>query len=399
MRRYRSIIHLNVADFAASVEILLSPGLKGYPVVIAPVGTPRAVVYDMNDTAFNQGICKGMPLSRARQRCRDITILPPRFNRYERVMTAICHQALALTPVVESGIRDGHFFLDITGTSRLHGPPADVALQLKNRIHKHIGLDPIWSLAAGKLVAKVATRLVKPRGEYIVKPGDEADFLAPLPLHLIPGLGHDDLQKLSAFNLTTISQVRALTLDQLYIPFPRRAKTIHDLVRGMDTDPVVPDRTDTIRTDHECSTDTNDAGLLQNIVCTLSGKIGARLRHRALAAGNLCLDLSYTDGIQSRACRTMQTPTANDMVLYKTAIRLLNQAQTRRVGIRHLALTCRKPVPAITQLLLFEESAREQKQLTVLTAMDSIRKRFGSGAVQAASALHPACRHAVNHPL
>lgn len=389
----RAIIHLNVADFAAAVETLAQPGIKDFPVVIAPVGAPRAVVYDMNDTAFKQGICKGMPLSRARQQCRDITILPPRFNRYERVMTHILHQALALTPAVESGVRDGHFFLDITGTRRLYGPPADVAHTLKKRIQKQIGLDPIWSVATSKLVAKVATRLVKPKGEYIVKPGDEADFLAPVPLHLMPGLEPGEIQKLSAFNLTTTCQLRELTPDQLHVLFSYRADAIHDLVRGKDADPVVFDRTDAICADHECSTDTNDAGELQSIVCALAGKIGARLRHRAEAAGFLCIDLSYSDGIQGRACRKIPTSTANDMVLCKTAIQLLARAQTRRVRIRHLALVCKKPVPATTQLFLFEESAREQKQLTVLAAMDRIHKRFGAGTVQPASTLDPACRY------
>ena len=389
----RAIIHLNVADFAAAVEILAQPGIKDFPVVIAPVGAPRAVVYDMNDTAFQQGICKGMPLSLARQQCRDITILPPRFNRYEQVMTHILHQGLALTPAVESGVRDGHFFLDITGTRRLHGPPADVAHTLKKRIQKHIGVEPIWSVATSKLVAKVATRLVKPKGEYIVNPGDEADFLAPVPLHLMPGLAPDEMQKLSAFNLTTTSQLRELTPDQLQMLFSYRAGAIHDLVRGKDADPVVFDRTDAICAGHECSTDTNDAGVLQTIVCALAGKIGARLRHRGMAARTLCIDLSYSDGIQGRACRKMPTPTASDMVLCKTAVQLLARAQTRRVRIRHLSLVCKKPVPAMTQLFLFGESAREQKQLTVLAAMDRIRKRFGAGTVQPASTLHPACRY------
>lgn len=172
--RPRSIIHLNIADFAARLETMASPALKDRPVVIASLGAPRAVVYDMNEPAFREGIRKSMPLSKVLSRHRRIRVLPPRFNRYAQAMKEITKQGLAFTPVVESGMGDGHLFLDISGTTRLYGPGPDVAFRLKKAIKREMGLDPVWSLATNKLVAKAATMLVKPLGAALKMPGESA---------------------------------------------------------------------------------------------------------------------------------------------------------------------------------------------------------------------------------
>lgn len=381
----RSVIHLNVADFAAAVETRLAPGLRGFPLVIAPLGAPRAVVYDMSETAFREGIRKGMPLARARRLHPGLRILPPRFHRYEAVMKDLFRQANAYTPAVESGIRDGHLFLDVTGTGRLHGPPVDVAFNLRKRLKKDTGLTPIWSVATNKLVAKVATRLVKPLGEYIVGPGEEEAFLAPLPVSLIPGLDRDELKVLSGFNLVRVSQVRTLSLDQLTVPFPGRARAIHNLIRGIDADPVFPDRNDQIRADHEFADDTNDGGRIRGTLYTLADRIAVRLRQKGLAARVLSLVLSYSDGIRGRARKTLKPATADDTALYKTAARLLDQARTRRVRIRHLRLVCEKPVPGVVQTLMFGPSQIRRAGLT--RVMDRIRDRFGTGAIRTATTL------------
>ncbi|RLC16224.1 MAG: hypothetical protein DRH93_18895, partial [Deltaproteobacteria bacterium] len=249
----RSIIHLNIADFAVAVETNMQPSLKNYPLIIAPFGAPRAVVYDMSEEAYKEGIRKGMPLTRAKRLNKKIKILPPRFNRYEQVMKDLLKETFAFTPLIESGTTDGHIFLDVTGSGRLFGPSVNVAFKLKKIFKKMFNFDPIWSVATNKLVAKVATRMVKPIGEYIVAPGEEKAFLAPLPVRLIPGLVKTDLTKLYAFNLLYVSQARALTLDQLKIPFHQRAPLIYDRIRGIDPAPVTRfcETRSIIRPDHE----------------------------------------------------------------------------------------------------------------------------------------------------
>jgi DNA polymerase-4 len=385
----RSIIHLNIADFAAAVETRLSPSLAGYPIIIAPMGAPRAVVYDMNDQAYQEGIRKGMPLARARQINKGMKIIPPRFNRYEKVMEEIFKHSLSYTPVIESGHWDGHIFLDVTGTSRLFGPPADLAFRLKKEMKKKIGLEPIWSLATNKLVAKVATRLVKPAGEYIVAPGEEKAFLKPLPITLLPGLSKTDLLTLKTFNLFYISQVLPLTLEQLFVPFDQRALQIHHLIRGIDPTPVTTNMAEDgpIRTGKELAHDTNDLGQLKKNLYLLVETLCSTLRNRHRIGKDLSITLSYSDGCQRTATGRLSLPTANEITMFKGAIPLLFRAWSRRIRIRHIQLICTKPARPETQGTLFPETPEKDKRDKVFRAMDKIREKFGAPAIGAGLAL------------
>ena len=123
----RSIIHLNVADFAVAVERAVDHRLRERPVIIAPEGAVRAAVYDMSNEAYLVGIRKGMALRRAVRLCKDVQILPPHPDRYELAMRDVLKRALPYSPLIEAGEDDGHLFMDASGISRLFGSPRDVA--------------------------------------------------------------------------------------------------------------------------------------------------------------------------------------------------------------------------------------------------------------------------------
>ncbi|WP_300457143.1 hypothetical protein [Desulfobacula sp.] len=380
----RAIIHLNIADFAVAVETNRQPALKGYPLVIAPQGAPRAVVYDMSNEAYRQGIRKGMPLTRARRLNQKIKILPPSFNRYERVMKDLIKETMTFTPLIESGTSDGHIFLDVTGSGRLFGPSVDVAFKLKKAFKKTCNLDPIWSVATNKLVAKVATRMVKPAGEYIVGPGEEKAFLGPLPLLLIPGLGKTALTRLKDFNLFWVFQARALTLEQLHVPFDHRAPVIYDRIRGIDPTPVTArcESHSTIRADHEFADDTNTANLLKKALYPMIESICHTLRSRNLTGAAAQMILTYSDGLQTAATVKLAPATANDMAMFKKCIPLLNKAWTRRIRIRHMRLICKKISSPQVQADLFASRTKETKQADLIRSMDRIREKFGRQSIR-----------------
>jgi len=380
----RAIIHLNIADFAVAVESNIQSSIRGYPVVIAPQGAPRAVVYDMSDEAFHQGIRKGMPLSRAKRLNKKIKVLPPSFSRYESVMKDLLKETLTFTPFIESGAFDGHIFMDVTGSCRLFGPPVDVAFKLKKAFKKTFNFDPIWSVATNKLVAKVATRVVKPFGEYIVPPGDEKEFLSPLPLALVPGFMKTEITKLNEFNLFSISQARTLTLEQLEIPFHNRAPLIYNHIRGVDHSPVTSMRENraAIKADHEFSNDTNDAALLRKALYLMIEKICKTLRSRKQNGAAVKIILSYSDGQQTASKLKIAPSTSNDMALFKKCLRLLDKAWTRRVRIRHMRLVCEKLVPFAIQTKLFAGVTKETKQVRLIPALDSIREKFGKSSIK-----------------
>ena len=381
----RSIIHLNIADFAVAVERAVDCRLKDRPVIIAPEGAARAAVYDMSEEAYRNGIRKGMALRRAERLCPGARILPPHPDRYELAMRSLLKQTLPYSPLIETGEADGHLFMDVSGTARLFGLPMDVAWRLRRQVKKDLGLDPIWSVAPNKLVAKVATRLVKPDGEYIVGAGEEESLLAPLPINLVPGIERDDLLRLREFNLTRVAQFTALSLEQLQIPFGARALFLYQTARGIDPSPVLPvgQKPPKVIADHEFGNDTNDRSSLESVLYRLVEQIGDRLRRRRRAARRVAVILDYSDGMRSIRQLAARPATANDFTLFRLARRTLQLAWTRRVRIRHVRLICDRLIFPPAQLELFaDEQEQTQKRDHLIVAIDSIRHRFGNEALQ-----------------
>jgi DNA polymerase-4 len=381
----RFIIHLNIADFAVAVERGMDCRLGGRPVIIAPSGAVRAAVYDMSEEAYQTGVRKGMPLDRALRRCRDARVIAPRFERYERAMDALLRQALPCSPLVERGEDDGHLFVDVTGTGRLLGPPMDVAWRLQRRIRKDLGLAPIWSLAPSRLVAKVATRLVKPLGEYAVGAGEEPAFLAPLPLSLLPGLEAADLARLRSLNLNHVHQAAVLNSDQLRVLFGNRAGFFYDTLRGIDPTPVIPAGQAPSRAvaEHIFETDTNDRECLERVVFRLVEQVGRKLRDRRLAARRIGIRVDYSDGVRCIRSAGLRTASANDITLFAQARSVFQLVWQRRVRVRYLRLICdRLTFPPAQPSLFAEERQEREKREALVAALDAVRDRFGGDAVR-----------------
>ncbi len=377
----RSIIHLNVADFAVAVERAVDHRLNERPVIIAPEGAARAAVYDMSNEAYMAGIRKGMALQRAVRLCKDVQILPPHPDRYELAMRDVLKRALPYSPLIETGETDGHLFMDATGTSRLFGPPMDVARRLHGQIKTDLGLNPIWSVAPNKLIAKVATRLVKPEGEYVVSAGEEESLLAPLPVSLVPGIERDDQLRLREFNLARVFQVSALSLAQLEVPFGSRAVSIYEAVRGIDPSPVLPvgQKPPKVIADYQFGNDTNNAHILEAVLYRLVEQVGSRLRRRRRAARRVAIILDYSDGMRLSRQMAARPATANDLSLFELARRIFRLTWTRRVRIRHMRLICDRLVfpPAQLELFAADQQAAE-KRCGLITAIDAVRQRFGN---------------------
>lgn len=380
----RSIIHINVADFPVAVERMLDHRLDSRPVIIAPQGASRAEVVDMSEEAFQAGVRKHMPLSRALRRCRDARVLPPRPDRYGQAMTGMLRAALPCSPLIEAGDGDGHLFVDVTGSSRLLGPPVDVAWRLGRRVRQELGLAPIWSVATSKLIAKTATRLVKPLGEYIVEPGDEAAFLAPLHLFLVPGIEAGDLARLGDFNIVRVFQANRLSAEQMETLFGHRGAFIHDRLHGIDPSPVraVDQPPPQVIEREEFGNDTNDRSHMARCLYRLVERAGRQLRCQGLAARRIGLVLAYTDSVRRARQVKVAPATANDFSLFAHARQVLDLAWTRRVRLRGMTLVCdRLTYPPAQRLLFAPERRLAEKQDRLVTAMDRIRQRFGTDAL------------------
>jgi DNA polymerase-4 len=239
-------------------------------------------------------------------------------------------------------------------------------------------------VAPNKLVAKVATRLVKPEGEYIVAAGEEEAFLAPLPISLIPGIEHADLLRLREFNLRRVSQFTDLSLEQLEVPFGTRARFLYEAVRGIDSSPVLPvgQKPPKVIADREFGNDTNAVATLEGALYGLVELLGSELRRRRQAVRRISVILDYSDGRRQARQIIAKPATANDLTLFALAERALLLAWTRRVRIRHMRLIGDRLTFPPAQLELFAADQREaEKRDNLITAIDRIRRRFGNDAV------------------
>ena len=381
----RHVIHINVADFAVAVERAVDRRLRDRPLIVAPEGVSRAVVYDMSEEAYQAGVRKGMALRRALRLCADVRVLSPHPARYEQMMQALIRQALPYSPLVEPGEADGHLFVDVTGTSRLFGPPVDVAWRLRRQARDELRLEPVWAVVPNKRVAKVATRLVKPDGEFVVPAGDEAHFLAPVPLPLVPGIERQDLVRLADFNFQRAGQVAALGLEALQVPFGRRAVDLYEAVRGVDRSPVRPvgQQPPRVVGNHAFDEDAQAVPVVEGALYALVETAGRVLRQRCLAARRTIVMLDFSDGRRCTRQRALRPATANDMALYEAARSALYLAWHRRVRIRHLRLVCdRLTFPPAQRGLFASETAEARRNNRLVSALDGIRERFGRDAIR-----------------
>ena len=380
----RKVIHLNIADFSVAVERLIDNTLRSRPLIIAPQAS-RSVVYDMSEEAYQDGVRKGMLLSTARNRCRGAIVLPPQQEQYRKMLVECFHRAKHFTPLVECSNGNGHLYLDVTGTHRLFGPPPDIGWRLRKMMIKDLGLDPIWSVAPNKLIAKVASRLVKPVGEYIVAAGEEESFLAPLPVALLPGIAPTDLYRLRGLHISKAHQVAALSVEDLSVICGNRARALYQAVRGIDQAPVLPptacDGGGSFT--HIFSPDTNQVTTVRAALATLVSQAGYNLRQGQFACRRVGVQLLYTDGVEVIRQAVTKYPAADDAALQQLALTALYRAWHRRVRLRQLTLLSSQYCRPVQQLSLFEPiNHKKEKNKKISNACDVICQRYGSGFVK-----------------
>jgi len=382
----RAVIHLNVADFAVAVERQCDSRLRQRPVIIAAPTDNRAAVYDMSDEAYQNGIRKGMSVGQARRLCREAILVPPNPRLYQRASRAFFATALPFSPLVEAVDSNGHLFIDVTRSRKLFGPPTDIAHRLRSNARRDLGIEPIWSLASNKLLAKVASRLVKPLGEYVINDGEEEKTLSPCPLALLPGIEHRDILRLQDFNITCVGQLATLSSAQLALHFGSfRGSYLHDLAHGIDFSPVLPagGEPPSILENWQFTGGSNDRQEVEQALFHLSERAGRRLRKCQKATGRITVTLRYSDQLSLNRRTNCPAPTAGDATLFSLARKLLQTAWHRRIRLLELQLACQRltAFPPL-QISLFTEKQKDNKNETLLSTLDAIRRRFGSDSIK-----------------
>jgi DNA polymerase IV len=352
----RSVLFVDPPAFCTTVEGLVAPALRTRPVAVAPPGADRATILALSAEARLAGIERGMPVRQALKRCPDLVLLPPNPQLYARASRAL-HEVLRIyAPVIEPH-GYGHAFLDLTGTGRLFGPAVDVAARVQREVRERLRLPISVGVAANKLVSQAATTVVKPEPLLEVPGGDEASFLAPHPLDVLPDLHPRIRHRLDDYHLELIGEVAAITESALCAVFGGAGRMLRAQARGIDPRPVLsPERQAEFHVAHALATDTNDLGVLHPLLRVLGERLGRRLRRRGLVARRLRVALTYAD--HTDAARTVALHAAAlDVELWEAARRAFALANARRLAVRSVSLTLDRIMEAEAQMELWDVTA------------------------------------------
>jgi DNA polymerase-4 len=350
--------------------------------------TPRAVIREISMEAFHEGLQPGMPTDLARLICPGLRIIPPDSSLTQAAHRELQHHISSFAPAWES-IRPGSLFLDLTGTTRLFGPPLDTATRISRELAHRQGWPSTIGLAGNKLVSQLAaTTLMKPPQVLSIHSGCEQPFLAPLPTMLLPGLhrAHTPriLQRLEDLNLLTLGAIASVSLAHLRVVLGTPANLLHDWALGIDPSPVHPPIAQPMI---ECSIhldpDEVDDRLLFGRLYRLSEQICATLRQRQRMCRHISLTVRHSDHVEQTVHETLLHGTYWEIDLQPVLTDLFYRCFRRRVRLTRLTLqVSRLELPA-RQLSLFDqsESVVLSRSHRLSLALDQVRAKFGEQAL------------------
>ncbi len=373
--RTPKIAHADVDAFFASVEQLLDPRLRGKPVLVG-----RGVVASASYEAKARGVRTAMSFRQARWLCPQAIVVPGQYEHYADYAGRVARILETFTPAVEAAALDD-FYLDFTGTDRLYPDFVATLRQMQQGVSDQTGLGVSVGAGTSKLVASVASRLRRPRGFRIVPPGAEKDFLAPLPVEKLHGIGHVHAATLAERGIETIGQLRQVPLRALEATFGEAiGRQLWERARGLDPRAVLaPPEPKSISRETTVEGGTIDLEFLGGLVEYLAERIGATLRAAGRQARSLSLRLRYTDFYSVNRSAKLAPPTNDEKSLLAAALEIFRALFTRRVALRFVGLSVANLEPERRQNELFNARANRRWYLT--RGVDAVRGRFGWNAV------------------
>ena len=349
----RAIVHLDLDAFFAAVEVLENPDLAGKPVLIGGRPEERGVVAAASYPARAFGVRSAMPMYRALRLCPEAIVLPPRhslYGDYSRRVMEILHQT---SPLVEQMSID-EAYLDLTDQVTVWQEAPEIAERLQRRVQEEVGLSASLGVATNKLVAKVASDRDKPGGLTVVRPGEEAAFLSPLPVRALWGVGPVTADNLAEMGVTTVGELARLPEEELRARFGRHGMEMAKQARGMDERPVIPEHErKSVSQERTFARDLRDAEALRRQLWQLSQGVARRLRRAELAAGTVAIKVRYADFTTLTRQMRLVVPTDDERTIYGAAAVLLDRAWQHGQPVRLLGVAGRNLSPPAGQLPLF----------------------------------------------
>ncbi len=374
----RTILHLDMDAFFASVEQRDRPELRGKPLLIGHDG-PRGVVATASYEARPFGCRSAMPMVTAKRLCPQAIVLPVRGERYHEVSRQMFAILEEYSPLVEPLSID-EAFLDLTGTERALGDPDAVARQLKDRIKRELGVTASVGVAPNKFLAKLASDMNKPDGLTVIREADIDRVLPPLPVTKLWGIGPATAAKLEPMRIRTIGDLRACPVESLRRHLGGETERYVQLAAGIDHRPVVPDRqARSIGHEHTFGVDVGDPDEVRRVLLEEVQQVGARLRRHSLQTRGVSLKIRFGDFETISRSTTLKQATNITAELWQAARGLFDAWPFQPV--RLIGVTAEKLTEGTGQGELFVNEDREKHRRLDQVA-DHINERFGKAAIR-----------------
>ena len=333
----RYIIHADLDAFYAAVEALDNPELRGFPVLVGGRPDGRGVVATASYEARKFGVHSAMPMATAVRQCPEGIVVRPRFDRYREVSAQVMAIFRDVTEVIQPVSLD-EAYLDVTAAAERRSPIA-IAIDIKERIAGEIGLTISVGLGTGKCVAKIASDLQKPDGLVVVPVGQEAQFLAPLPVGKLVGVGPKSAARLNADGVHTIAELANMSDAWFDRQFGRRGASIRDHARGIDHDPVQTTReAKSISSETTFPEDLADPSELRAVVERLSGSVAGSLAQKGRAGRTITTKIRLSDYSTFTRQTTLTSPVNDADTITATAWTLLERELTPGRSFRLLGV-------------------------------------------------------------
>ncbi|MFI5492027.1 DNA polymerase IV [Actinoplanes sp. NPDC051859] len=381
-----TILHVDMDAFFASVEVRRRPELQGKPVIVGG-GGPRGVVSSASYEARRYGVRSAMPGMRAKALCPQAVFLPVDFAAYNAASAAVMQIFRDVTPLVEPLSLD-EAFLDVAGAQRLLGNPARIARSIRQRIFAEQRLTCSVGVAASKFVAKLGSTRAKPDGMMVIPAADVLDFLHPLPVGALWGVGDKAAAQLQRLGLMTVADLARAPLRMLRSAVGEAsAAHLHELSWGRDPRRVVAEHEEkSIGAELTYDTDVTDHTAVRRSMLALSEKVGGRLRASGHVGRTVSIKIRLADFRTVSRSRTMRTTTDVAREIFEISWALFQalhpEDPIRLVGVRVDGLSA--AAGASRQLTLGEP---ERGWREAEAAADAAAARFGRSIVGPASLL------------
>ncbi|MGZ9163519.1 MAG: DNA polymerase IV [Candidatus Deferrimicrobiaceae bacterium] len=398
--RHREIIHLDLDAFYASVEVSDNPDLSGKPVIVGG-GEKRGVVTAASYEARKFGVHSAQPVATARRLCPDGVFLPVRMSRYKEMSDRVFEIFRRFSPLVEALSID-EAFLDVTGTDRLFGGALEIARKIKAAVAAETGLTVSAGVAASKFVAKIASDMHKPDGLTVVPRGKEKEFLGPLPVGKLWGVGKVTETALHRMGVKTIGDLASVPAETLRKKFGEHGPHLHRIANGIDDREVEPEHeVKSIGHEDTYDEDIRDGKEIEKELLSLAHRVSSRLRRKGFRGRTVTLKVKYHNFTQVTRAATMPFPTDDGATIYRTVLPLLKKTEAGRRPVRLLGISVshfgekRSPREEWGQIPLFgkrpelrspssrETPERDPARTAKLNeAVDRIREKYGEKGIR-----------------